>query len=349
MNSEIKHFYSANGSFGYQRGLNNGLLILNIFETKINYYSDSIKLWLKLSCSVIQPTKCYAQNTYKELQDMIHGLSDYIIDNGIENLFYTAHQIIWMLNTEYEMFLSTKGNSLYDKGCSAVALTVGNKSYVAQTNDESPELWGDNGILMIYDSHLLIYTHPGYCSYFGMNQYGISVMWQYIDNGKRGESHMSVPTNIVLRELLFLQTTKQQCDYLKTISMIVPNNIIISDTSETINIEKDINTYTIISQPHSNESFGLAHTNHFIHGYVYQSDNPKLQNSIIRYKALQSYLSENSKTLTSLQTLLTEHPILRENNSTLFGCIFQHNNLSCYFFFKNKEPVQWLFVNLTCG
>merc|ERR1712202_83593 len=49
----------------------------------------------------------------------------------------------------------------------------------------------------------LIYTHPGIPAYMGINGAGISILWQYIDNGERADPLSSgVPTCVVLREIL---------------------------------------------------------------------------------------------------------------------------------------------------
>ena len=46
----------------------------------------------------------------------------------------------------------------------------------------------------------LVYTHPGYPAYMGVNGAGLAVLWQYIDTGERNDA--GVPTCVMLRELL---------------------------------------------------------------------------------------------------------------------------------------------------
>lgn len=63
--------------------------------------------------------------------------------------------------------------------------------YCGQNNDEDPPQWGNATFDVVLHlgkgetNESLIYTHPGIPAYMGMNSNGLSVLWQYIDNGER--------------------------------------------------------------------------------------------------------------------------------------------------------------------
>ena len=80
--------------------------------------------------------------------------------------------------------------------------------FAGQTNDEDFSEWIPYLDVVLKHQNTegpsaLVYTHPGIAAYMGMNNAGLSVLWQYIDNGERAADGLGVPTNCIIRELLF--------------------------------------------------------------------------------------------------------------------------------------------------
>ena len=73
----------------------------------------------------------------------------------------------------------------------------------------------------------LIYTHPGYPAYMGMNSHGLAVLWQYIDNGERNLEN-GVPTVVLIREMLTKSTLTQAVTYLREVPHMIPNHFLLS-------------------------------------------------------------------------------------------------------------------------
>ena len=72
-----------------------------------------------------------------------------------------------------------------------------------QTNEECILEWMNELDTVIHHvdngKESLIYTHPGVPAYTGINNQGLAVLWEYIDNGRTGDG---VPTNAIIRHLL---------------------------------------------------------------------------------------------------------------------------------------------------
>ena len=150
------------------------------------------------------------------------------------------------------------------------------------------------------DPAALIYTHPGWPAYMGLNHHGLSVLWQYIDTGERNAG--GVPTNILIREMLAQETLDQALDLLHRSPRMVPNNFILTDSSRTVNVEASPSRFTVLSVEGRGLtgpplSFGayeppssfVVHTNHVLFDQAMQDADIGIKHAnttVARYEAM---------------------------------------------------------------
>ncbi len=99
-----------------------------------------------------------------------------------------------------------------------------------QTNDEDFSEWIPYLDVVLGHKNseglsALVYTHPGIAAYMGLNEAGLGVLWQYIDNGERA---MGTPTNCILRELLFYDNLDEAVGFLRSVPHTIPNHYLLS-------------------------------------------------------------------------------------------------------------------------
>lgn len=233
--SVMLRYVRAEGGNPYERGVNLGktlsMQIRTILEYQNQHYTkkdeEALKeKWLPVAEKFAPYIERYAPNTWLEMQGVASGA-----EMDFEDVLILA--------------------SIYEKKvgygtdhCTAFAAigkaTVDGSLVCGQTNDESLIEWA-SGELDVVVHHLgkgeetLIYTHPGIPAYMGMNQSGLCVLWNYIDNGERGEG---VPTNVIIRETLYKRSLSEAIDYLEEIPRSIPNNFLLAHKDEGIcNVE----------------------------------------------------------------------------------------------------------------
>ncbi|CAD7929286.1 unnamed protein product [Amoebophrya sp. A120] len=113
----------------------------------------------------------------------------------------------------------------------------------------------------------MIYTHPGQGAYMGLNAYGVSVLWQYIDNGERGQVSgcEAVVTNTLIREMLLLPSAKHALAYLHAVYIQdligIPNCFTISDPGYIYSAEVSNSTF-VVEEAHPVQGGTIVHGNH---------------------------------------------------------------------------------------
>eukprot|EP00392_Amoebophrya_sp_AT5.2_P003761 g3766.t1 len=115
----------------------------------------------------------------------------------------------------------------------------------------------------------MIYTHPAMGAYMGLNAYGLSILWQYIDTGERGDVSgcEAVVTNTLIREMLLLPSAKHALAYLHvmyTEDLIgVPNTFTLSDPSFIYCCEVG-NASFFVEEAHPVQGGTVVHGNHLL-------------------------------------------------------------------------------------
>ncbi|CAD7924427.1 unnamed protein product [Amoebophrya sp. A25] len=113
----------------------------------------------------------------------------------------------------------------------------------------------------------MIYTHPGIAAYMGLNAHGVSVLWQYIDTGERGDLSgcLAVVTNTLIREMLLLPSAKHCLAYLHTLfnegAIGVPNAFILSDPGHVFSAEVSAHSF-YVEEAHVCQGGTVVHGNH---------------------------------------------------------------------------------------
>lgn len=142
--------------------------------------------------------------------------------------------------------------------------TYAQKVIVGQTNEEDYTEWLSALDTVIHhidgENEVLLYTHPGVPAYTGMNNRGLAVLWEYIDNGKVGD--IGVPTNAIIRHILNCANVDEAVEFLKSVPHDVPNEFGIADKSgRLLSVECFPNKVYV----KETDSY-IVHTNHIIVG-----------------------------------------------------------------------------------
>lgn len=227
-----QRFFSVAGT-DYQRGLEVGKLlrwsIVTNFNNQVDFYAAkppgeayNFQNWAEESKDYLPYIQEYCPHCYEELRGMAEGAQLPLKD-------------ILALTTAYE--LAVTGGNVSGK-CTGFAVageyTKTGGAICGQTNDECVNEWlSDLDVVIKHqNSHgpsSLVYTHPGISSYMGMNDCGLAVLWQYIDDGQR---QMGVPTNCILRELLFYQDIDEAISFLEKVPHTIPNNYLLTHKTQ---------------------------------------------------------------------------------------------------------------------
>lgn len=211
---------------GCQIGAKIGYSIKVNFLNQVRHYKESSDYdfyeWVEKCKNYIPLIKEYTPHTYDEMRGMADGAQ-------------IPFEHVLALTTAYE--LAVAGGHVADKCTGFFAAgeyTADGKAFCGQTNDEDFSEWIPymDVVLKHMNSEgpsALVYTHPGIAAYMGMNNKGISILWQYIDNGER---QMGVPTNCIIREVLFYESLDAAVDFLKKIPHTIPNHYLISSKND---------------------------------------------------------------------------------------------------------------------
>ena len=337
---------------GRALGTTLGAAMQAIYDTKLARYSETpgaIAKWHAIANHTAAAIARYAPNTMAEIEGAASALSA----RG------TSPAVALMLAVEYELLQSLAGDPLSaaagDKctGYAGVSAATPGSSVSGQNNDEDPSLWLDGrlDVVLHYDSDgaaggavggaaggapaALVYTHPGYPAYMGVNARGLAVLWQYIDDGER--DYTRVPTCVMLRELLVQPTIEAALALLREARVAVPNNIILSDATRVANVEVSPSRFTLLSF----EEGDVVHTNHYLfdQGSVdHDLSRNHSRTTLARFDAMRAMVRQQRRKpvegvggvvpADALAQMLSTAPVLRNathgtDNATLASMVFE--------------------------
>ena len=221
---------AISSSTGFARGqaiaeitANKTMLILQQKEEFYRQFKgDTLGAWHRLARQLEPAIKAHAPVAAAELAGSI-SVGARINGTSIWSLLAVEYEMLMSLGAEADKCTGVATDrSRSNDGGSAVVL--------GQNNDEEPSQWLDGAldmVLQLTDSSartpaVLAYTHPGYPPYMGINQHGVTVLWQYIDDGSRNLEG-GVPTNILIRELLAQRSVGDALLLLESVPVAVPN------------------------------------------------------------------------------------------------------------------------------
>lgn len=210
-----------------------------------------------------------------------------------------------------------------------------------QNNDETPELWLNATLDKVYALRAspgsavpsaLVYTHPGYSAYMGMNDAGVGVLWQYVDNGERALLH-GVPTTPLLRELLTFTSVHDAVAYLRRTPRMIPNNFVLVEANRFCNVEMTPAHFTSVCQARGY----LAHANHFVFDQeLVDTDVGSSVTTRARFALMRQMLKDfgGKVDMARGRALLSAPPVF--NNHTLASMVFDAEARSMSIRFKGE-------------
>jgi hypothetical protein len=211
-----------------------------MFNVRMNFYRASdhnhkLAAWPKYANMSLPTLEKYAPTTLEEMKG---------VATGAELPLTTLLQ----LATDYENGLWLKGvtgqpvgATMPTKACTAFGFTdsASGRTFCGQNNDEKHTEFL-NGTLdaviarpAIASSHgpavaTITYSHPGMPAYMGTNGAGLSVLWTAIAfNDVPARPTETVPTVVLIREVLQFTTLDGAVAYLRETPRSVPNNFIL--------------------------------------------------------------------------------------------------------------------------
>lgn len=241
----------------YSRGLKIGeelkvQIELN-YQNQEKFYLDkegfNYGKWGEMATRYLPYIEKYAPEVLEELEGMAKGA-------GMD------FKNILALTTAYEKSFA---RDMVKGKCTSFQVTgeatYAHKTIVGQTNEECFTEWLYPLDVVIHhidgEHESLIYTHPGVPAYSGINNHGLAVLWEYIDNGVVGSG---VPTNVIIRHLLNLKTADEAIEFLQSIPHDIPNEFGIADKNGRI-----VSTECFPNKVYIDEGDGyLVHTNHIV-------------------------------------------------------------------------------------
>lgn len=212
----------------YSRGVQIGKELKNQisinYQNQTKYYRDkedfNYRKWGDMAKRYIPAMEKWTPEVMEEIKGMAEGAQ------------MELEQIL-ALTTAYEKSFS---RDMISEKCTSFLLapkaTYAQKVIVGQTNEECILEWMNELDTVIHHvdngKESLIYTHPGVPAYTGINNQGLAVLWEYIDNGRTGDG---VPTNAIIRHLLECANVGEAVEFLKMVPHDVPNEFGIADKS----------------------------------------------------------------------------------------------------------------------
>ncbi|MBQ9068820.1 MAG: hypothetical protein IJ131_07135 [Eggerthellaceae bacterium] len=222
---EDKRLVSVRGN-DYERGLalgkQTGYSIRVNFLNRTRHYKEAYGYdygeWVRKAQVYVPLIKEHTPHTYDEMRGMADGAG-------------VPFEHVLALTTDYE--ITVAGGSIADKCTGFFAAgdyTSDRGALCGQTNDEDLGEWIPFLDVAVRHTNTegpsaLVYTHPGITAYMGMNDAGLAILWQYIDNGERA---MGVPTNCIIREVLFYDSLDDAVAFLQKVPHCIPNHYLIS-------------------------------------------------------------------------------------------------------------------------
>ncbi|KAL0205541.1 hypothetical protein P9112_000848 [Eukaryota sp. TZLM1-RC] len=298
--------------------------IQKIYSHKQRQWKDHLETWHSLAKSALPFIRKYTPHSYREMLGMAKGMSLFgAVSEG------QAFEMLLYLNVEYELMFYTNEHLSFDESHGKCTGFMYNREVKisGQTNDETVASWLngtlDKAISIHYkdeDSYTYIYTHPGYLTYMGSNN-KISVLWQYV-NAEGAITPIEdggVPTNVLLRELLFYDCVADAVDFLTSIPRYICNNFQIMDLKSLANVEMTHNRFYI-----SYATTGdLVHANHYVFDdAMVDEDLKKSETSVERYNTIRKEMKARRYdfSVQKAKEILSIAPVL--NNKTLASMIF---------------------------
>ena len=243
----------------YSRGVQIGKELKNQisinYQNQTKYYRDkedfNYRKWGDMAKRYIPAMEKWTPEVMEEIKGMAEGAQ------------MELEQIL-ALTTAYEKSFS---RDMISEKCTSFLLapkaTYAQKVIVGQTNEECILEWMNELDTVIHHvdngKESLIYTHPGVPAYTGINNQGLAVLWEYIDNGRTGNG---VPTNAIIRHLLECANVGEAVEFLKMVPHDVPNEFGIADKSgKIVSVECFPNKVYV-----GRDEKYLVHTNHIVFG-----------------------------------------------------------------------------------
>lgn len=154
--------------------------------------------------------------------------------------------LLLMRMVEYDMYMYLKDGPGDDGKCTGI-MWVGPdedgapRIIAEQTNDEAGKSAGAYDGVTAYRNpdgvSALVYSRSGVPGYMGINDNGVALLWQYIDDGRR-DYESGVPTYALIREALTKPTAAEAVEFLKRTPHMVPNNFQVGSPDEGVyNVE----------------------------------------------------------------------------------------------------------------
>lgn len=223
------------------------------YQNQTKYYRDkedfNYHKWGELAMRYVSAMEKWTPEVLEELKGMAKGAE-------------MEFQEVLALATAYEKSFSR--DMISDK-CTSFSLTpkatYAQKTIIGQTNEECLLEWMHELDVVIHhvegEREVMLYTHPGVWAYTGINNYGLAVLWEYIDNGAVGEG---VPTNAIIRHLLNCKDVEEAVTFLKEVPHDVPNEFGLADKSGRIVSVECFPNKVYVGE---NDTY-LVHTNHIV-------------------------------------------------------------------------------------
>lgn len=280
-----KRYITVQGNH-YERGVQIGKglkeqIQIN-YSNQTKYYRDkedfNYEKWGGIAMRYIPAIEKWAPEVLEEIRGLAEGAQ------------MSLEQIMG-ITTAYEKSFS---RDLISEKCTSFLLspqvTYAHKVFAGQTNEECLLEWMNEMDAVIHhvsgEDEILLYTHPGVPAYTGINNHGLVVLWEYIDNGMAGDG---VPTNVIIRHLLNLRSAEEAVEYLKEVPHDVPNEFGLADRSGKI--------YSVECFPNkvyvgTDERY-LVHTNHLVFA-AEETDYTKSVATKLQYEEMERQIAEHA-------------------------------------------------------
>ena len=267
----------ARGATPYARGLSAGRQLAPQIQAIVHYKLQSTleydapmrALWHGVAAASNDTARLAALVPYAF--EELRGLGD---GSGV------GWDAIFLLATEYELqmrypgMLSSGGGGSGLKACSGFVAHFpgGSASFpvvAAQSDDEVLKSWqnasGTGAVITYADAdgspREVVFTHPGYSVYMGMNTAGLAPLWQTVADGTHAPG-FCIPTQLLMREVLTTTTTASALALVRALPACVSNNLDFTDpTGDLLSVEIAPGGRWATAQAGGDNGAFLAHTN----------------------------------------------------------------------------------------
>ncbi|KAL0235464.1 hypothetical protein GEMRC1_002046 [Eukaryota sp. GEM-RC1] len=307
--------------------------IMTLYSAKLQQWKHYETLWDTIVASALKQISTHAPRSLQELKGMAIGMSH---DSKQSVEFFM--NVLLRLNTEYELLFYSQQHSSpvffnEDVGkCTGFVLRRQKNptfmdAFAGQNNDEQPSSWLngtlDKVISIHYahsNKHHFIYTHPGYLAYMGSNNEGLGILWEYVNTGELADLEVGgVPTQFLIREVLFLDSTEQVTEYLANSPRFICNNFQVASLSGVANIELTPSRENVVSMNVGD----ISHANHYVFDdEMIDRDLVKSPTTVDRYKMMRKQMTRvrGDFSLERGKEVLSVEPVL--NYKTLASMVF---------------------------